>query len=447
MKLLVWLIIGLFASVGIALLVKDDPGYVLLTVGQWTIETSVAVFVIILIVAFFVLYKLVRYLSGLMGVPKKVRQSNEQRRVRRSQRLLSLGNTQLIEGKWAAAEKTLERAGEAGAQTKELGYLGAARAAQERGELARRDYFLRSAGSESPQASAAVTLTQADLLTEKGQTDGALVALTRLRQQSPKHPQVLRKLMEAYRSKNDWQNLWMLLPDLKRQKVLGAEAYQSFEKEVYRELLAVKAKDESLANLRTVWKSVPSHLRDDPDLLLDYVGYLEGHGVGDEAEGLIRKGLDRSWSPKLVAAYGELTRCNPEIQLSHAEALLRSHPQDADLLLSLGRIARRNHHWQKARGYYEASLAAKPTPDGYQELGSLLDQLDDPDKARDCYRNGLQLLTGRELATSSTVLVVNEAQPVVTTTVGQDGVVIEEPQRQPGTASPATEPRPASGTA
>jgi len=240
----------------------------------------------------------------------------------------------------------------------------------------------------------------------------------------------------------------MLLPDLKKQAVLGDEEYQTFEKEVYRELMATKAKDDSLANLRTVWKSVPGHLRDDPDILLDFVGYLEGHGVGDEAEGLIRKGLDRSWSPKLVAAYGALTRCNPEIQLSHAEALLRSHPQDANLLLSLGRIARRNHHWQKARSYYEASLAAKPTSDGYQELGSLLDQLDEPDKARDCYRNGLQLLTGRELATSSTVLVVNEAQPVVTTTVGQDGVVIEEPQERPSSAPPsAAEPRPASGTA
>jgi uncharacterized protein HemY len=144
----------------------------------------------------------------------------------------------------------------------------------------------------------------------------------------------------------------------------------------------------------------------------------------------------------LVAAYGQLTRCNPEIQQTHAEALLRSHPEDPDLLLSLGRITRRNHHWQKSRGYYEASLAAKPTPDAFQELGSLLDQLDEPDKARDCYRNGLQLLTGRELGTASTVLVVGGAQQGATPT-DQSEVIVEDPLK----TGPAVEAKVVSGAA
>ncbi len=412
MKMLVWLVVALFASAGIALLVKEDPGYVLITVGQWTVESTVAVLVVALIVAFVVLYKLVRWLSAALDMPKAVRKANERHRERKAHRLLALGSSQLAEGRWQQAERTLANAAKSDNQVPQLGYLAAARAAQQKGDSARRDYYLRCAGSNQPDAAMVVSLTQAELLVEQGQVREATAVLDRLRQQNPKHPQVLRKLMTCYESVSDWQNLWTLLPDIRNRKVLEGDQFTSFEARVYRELLATRAKEKSPQPLRELWKGMPRYLREQPDLLVDYAGYLEAHGAADESEKLIRRALDRKWDSRLLLAYGELSRCDPELQLRHAEALLRSHQDDPDLLLSLGRIARRNHHWQKARGYYEASIAAKPGSDAYQELGSLLDQLDEPDRARDCYRNGLQLLTGRELGSASTVLVPAAVEPV-----------------------------------
>ena len=143
-------------------------------------------------------------------------------------------------------------------------------------------------------------------------------------------------------------------------------------------------------------------------LVADYAGYLETHDAGEEAEQVVRRALDKHWDPKLVTAYGDLSRCNPDTQLKFAESWTQVHKDDAGLLLTLGRIARRKHLWTKAREYYEASLAKEPNAEAYQELGSLLEELEEPLKARDSYRAGLRLLTGRESGDTTTVIEVSK---------------------------------------
>jgi HemY protein len=138
--------------------------------------------------------------------------------------------------------------------------------------------------------------------------------------------------------------------------------------------------------------------------LIDYATQLETQNAGAEAEKLIRKAILSKWDPKLVLAYGEMTRCDAELQLRNATSWLRGHEHDARLLLTLGRLARRNHLWDKARGYLEESVKIAPSPDACQELGSLLEQLDEPESAKLSYRRGLQLLTGKVVASTTPVL-------------------------------------------
>ena len=62
------------------------------------------------------------------------------------------------------------------------------------------------------------------------------------------------------------------------------------------------------------------------------------------------------------------------------------------LLLTLGKISLRNALWGKARSYLESSIAHQPTPEAYRLLGSLLEQLHEPDQAAACYRQGIELV-------------------------------------------------------
>lgn len=58
MKWLSLLVAALLAAVGISLLLKDETGYVMLSWGEWTVETSLALFILLLLVLFAVAYLL-----------------------------------------------------------------------------------------------------------------------------------------------------------------------------------------------------------------------------------------------------------------------------------------------------------------------------------------------------------------------------------------------------
>lgn len=435
MKVLLIVIVALFASVGVALLIKNDPGYVLVTVGEWTVESTVAVLVVGVTVAFFAAYLVVRLIMKLIRLPGDIGRASERRRERKAHKLLADGMGQLAEGRWKSAERTLLLSTRH-SDTPVLGYLGAAQAAQQLGSTARRDHHLEDARDTDERVAVRVGLQEAELELESGQLKEAAKTLETLRHRFPRHEQVLRRTMDTYRRLQDWQSLWGILPEIRRRRVVSESQFKDLEREVCRELLATKAKSGDSAVLQRAWSDTPRHLRTDPDLVVDYAGYLESHGAAEDALRLLRKTVARQWHPKLVLAYGEISRGDAALQMKTVEGWLKSRADDPDLLLTAGRIARRNRLWGKARSFYEASIAQRSTPDAYQELGSLLEQLEESEKARDCYRNGLQLLTGRELTTANTVL---EFKP------SDEGAVPSTPAEESVSNGPAAANKSASG--
>lgn len=404
MKYLIVLIAALLCSVGVALVVREDPGYVLITVGTWTIETTVAVFVVAVAVLFFLAYKLTRYLYQVWVLPRTAKRYGQRRRARKAHELMRDGLARLSAGDFRTAERKLAKAASYDAQPT-MSLLGAARAAEAQGDRMRRDQYLLEASRQGETAgNAAVALTRAEFEIRHGERDKAVAQLSRLRASNPRNPEVLYQLKSLYLELEDWEGLYGILSDLRKRGVVEGSAFRDLEQHVVRQRFALHARKAGLEELRRLWRDVPRHLRNDPDLVVEYATQLETQDAGGEAEKLVRKAIMTHWDPRLVLAYGEITRCDPELQLRNAQAWLSGHEGDSRLLLTLGRIARRNHLWEKARSYLEASVAARPSPDAFQELGSLLEQLDEPEAAKLCYRRGLVLLTGKELASTTPVL-------------------------------------------
>lgn len=403
MRLLIAILIALFAAVGIAILLREDPGYVLISVGQWTIETSVVALIIGLIVGFFVLYKLIHYTVRLWHLPRRLKRANRLRRRRKSQRLLAKGQKELTEGRWQKAETHLLK-GARHSETPALNYIGAARAAQQLNADWRRDQYLQKA-SELPQENALlVGLAEAELHLENQEPARARTVLLKLHERHPHHPQLLKLLTESYRELGEWERLRDILPELGRRKVLPEKDYNTLQLQVYRELLARTGRTGSLEEIRGIWKQIPTSLRQEESLLIDYAGYLQENDAASEAESLLREALNRQWSEKLAIGYGEIERGDAAAQLETAERWLTSHKDNPYLLLTLGRLARRARKWDKARTYLEQSIQSLPTPDAYQELGGVLEQLDDKERANECYRSGLGLLSKRPQAKEVEVL-------------------------------------------
>jgi HemY protein len=134
-------------------------------------------------------------------------------------------------------------------------------------------------------------------------------------------------------------------------------------------------------------------LRTSPVVVAEHARALARLGSGDEAERELRAALKRDWHPSLVQSYGQVRGADPAKQLKQAETWLKTHPDDAALLMAAARLAMANELWGKARTYLESSLALVPAPDAYALYGRLLTQLGEDDGALFAFQSGLQLVS------------------------------------------------------
>jgi HemY protein len=390
MRLLIAFVLLLLVTVSVALIVLHDPGYVLISYGVWTLETTLSFFLIALAVGYVVLYYLVHTLRGLWRLPVRVHDWRASHHRERSRDSFYRGMTELAEGRWKSAERHLVRSARY-SEAPMLVYLGAARAAQQQGAQDRRDRYLHLAHESAPSAVVAVGLTQAQLQIAHEQLEQALATLTHLRSLEPRNTYVLRMLMKLYQELRDWEHLRDLLPELRKRDVLGGAQIAKLEARVYSELLRRAATSGDSQALRGAWEAIPKPQREDSELVLEYAKLLQGRGEGEEAEPLVRATLRRRWSDKLVHVYGLLDGDDPARQLAAAEAWAKDYGKNPVLLLTLGRLCLRNRLWGKARIYLESSIGAGPRAEAYNELGALLERMGDADAAMNCYREGMAL--------------------------------------------------------
>ncbi len=388
-----WLFV--LAGAGIGVVLSRDIGYVLLSFGNYTVEMSLALLLLLIALLFGLLYFAIRLAVRTLHLPQDVRDWKQRRGSRLAQQAMTRGLLEMSEGNWRGAEKRLVRFADR-SETPLLNYLAAARAAQLQGAHDRRDGYIRLAHDAMPSADVAVSLTQAELQLADHQLEQALATLKQLRSVAPKHNYVLRLLRRLYEQLGDWEHLRELLPELRRRKVDDEQDLQRLEVRTHRALLeqAFLARDEH--RLGMAWADVPRGLRGNAQLLGDYAGYLQEAGQDQKAERLLRDALKKEWDTGLVETYGLLDIAEPGKQLSAMERFLSQHPDDPTLLLTLGRLSLRAQLWGKARGYLEACIGRNGPAQAFRELGQLLERLDEPDKAIDVYRRGLSGTGGPE---------------------------------------------------
>lgn len=396
MRLLIVGLLVLIATVALALSAQQGSGHVIIAYGDWTIESSLVLFVAGLTILFVALYYSLRLWSGILSLPQRLRRRRRQRRIAKVRIAYVRGMTALNEGQWATAEKWLLKQVRH-SDTPALHYLAAAKAAEAQGSTVRRDSYLRAALNQEPKADAAVGLAQAAYYLKHQQADEARAILVRLHAVQPKHAATLKKLMASHIALEDWEELLQLIPELERRQVITVGKSEELQRTAYRRLFAQAALKKDAAYLRQMWERSPRHVRRNEDVLFDYARVLGSVDPqsGEQLDLLLSDAIHRRWSDALVYAYGLIPPGNLSAQLTYAERWLKHHSANAVLLLTLGRLSVRNQLWGKGRSYLEASLAIEPQAETYRELGALLERLNKPAAALECYRKALTLVPGK----------------------------------------------------
>jgi len=368
----------------------DNPGYVLIGIGHWSMETSLVVFTVGLIIVFFVLYMGFRFLGWLLRLPGQIKKRGTNVRFNRSQEALIAGLVDSAEGNWEKAEKVLiKHASHSGAPL--IHYLTAAKAAQSRGALDKRDEYLKKAAAQAPGSDVAIGLTQAELHLSGNQFEEALETLTRLHSIDPTHASVLKLLHQTYRHIGDWEGIRKLIPSLNNNKVLMEAEVKLLETQAFSQLLKKSAEKGSVEDIQQLWGEIPDHIKRMQGISAIYFAAMIDVGAGMLIERDLADILSVNWDETLLSLYGSIHSDDVENQLATAEQWLTSHQDNAVLLSVLGKLSSKCQDVQKAASYLSRSIDVEPTVQAYQLLGDLLFTLGDKDKASQCYKNGLEL--------------------------------------------------------
>ena len=389
-KLLFLLLLLALIGLGAVLMVRDDPGLVLLRYRDYEVETTLAFALVALLVIVVAIYYCVRFLRGLWRLPRGMKRLSQERRYSKVRRQLNQGLIDLAEGRFEKAENHLVRLVDF-SESPLVHYLAAARAAQLQGKHDARDSYLKAAHEARPDAELAIGVTQAELQLAHQQTEQALATLMHLHGIAPRHNYVTGLLARAYHELKDWKALVEILPEVRRKKLIKEAKLVEMEVAGYCGILELSTSSQS--SFESAWRNIPKALQVDARMIHLYLDLMAEQGWhNNQAEQLLLKSLDKQWNDELIEVYGRFQAADDNAHLARAEKWLDDYAHNENLLLTLGRIAMRARLWGKAQGYLEASIGARATPAACLALAELFEQqLQQPAKAAEYYQQGLRL--------------------------------------------------------
>ena len=365
-------------------LLAGNKGYMLIAIGDYTIEMTVISAGILALLLYGVLWCTERLLLRLFHIKGSTRRWFSERRRRKARERTVAGTLALAEGQFQQAE-TLMRKSAPDSDQALLNYLSAAEAAQAQGQTERRDAYLQQAAEQHPRASLAVSLIRARLLLRQKQYSEAETLLKSLDQAHPQHAVIQQLLKECYLALGHWSQLLALLPQLSKRKQLSADELQQLQQQIYPPLFTERAASAGRDGVMALWQELPRALRQDATTQAAAATALIGLGDEVQAQEILLEGVRRALSPSLLAVVPQLQQPAPKL-LAQLQKSEQSAEPSADLLQAIGILLLRQREMEQAQAYLERAVALQPQATAYRALAELMEQQRLFEKANFYYR-------------------------------------------------------------
>ncbi|WP_028357974.1 heme biosynthesis protein HemY [Brackiella oedipodis] len=384
MKSLIKLVILLFVAVLMAVYLKQSNGYVSIVTGDERRTMSLLAAVILLVLAFAVLYFLIRLYKGITNTPDNFRSWRHKRRVHKELDLFEQGWVVWLEGRHALAEKDLKKlqstSNSKSRQT--VAMLAQAKMAHVNGNTEDRDKLVDDAiaqSLETPQLYDAGLTVKAEMLVEDGRGREALPLLEKLNADNPNQLNILKLKLRAHKQAGQLREVIKLARYLlKKKKMDKLEAEQLIEQSAAQ--IIADPEDQLWESLFLSLKSQEQTAA--PVALAAAQRYHHKQDYAQESK-ILEAALKEHKDPRLLTAYAE--HC-PESQTKHrlekAQKWLSIERNNPQLLNAAAYLCMLSKLWGQAQSYLEKSLALEPSSHTHALLGALYDKIGEEKKAQ-----------------------------------------------------------------
>lgn len=389
-------IVFLLVAAGLLFLLWRGDGYLLIAYGTKTIEMTLWVAALAVVALYLLLWFARKLLLGSAEMVRRFREIFLFGSVERAQKRAANGMVDYLTGDWLEARKKLLRTLDK-VEYPLANYIAAARSSFEMGDEAEADNILDKAltlgHSELP-----VALTRARLHVQAQRYEEAINILKPIDIKMPRQAAVLDLMHHIYIAQKNWRALEELFPVMRKAKVLSNIEFDALEQMLACEKMKALSEQvksllvaERLPALQTLWKTYSRSLQKNSAVITAYAEALATHYQDQDAEILVRKALNNEWYEPLVNLYGRLQVKEIHSQIRTLEAWIKQKPQDATLLLSIGRVMLRNQQWELARDYFQRSMNLQASVESTMEMARLMEKMGDHKKSSDLYQQGLLL--------------------------------------------------------
>ncbi|MBA4143348.1 MAG: heme biosynthesis protein HemY [Nitrosospira sp.] len=398
MKGAFWFLTLFFVAVAVTLGARYNSGYVLIVAPPYRVELSLNLLVVLLLAIFCIAYFGVRLAMITLRLPAEVQEFRIRQRSEKARTAMMDGLKAYFEGRYAKAERASAAALDLEGpprETSALSAIVAARSAHELRRYSQRDEFIARAESNAPEEITLRLITQAELLLDERRCEEALKVLQSLQTRGERrHTAALRLELKAQQLSKNWNAVLDLLGNLERRNAIDIALIKQFRRHALMEIL--KSAMVNQQDLDKHWQNMASADKKDSRLAAAAAHGYASKGDCKTAHQIIEESLDNQWDSELVSLYGECMGSDAAIrQIERAESWVKFHPNDASLLLVLGKLCVQCELWGKAQNYLEASLSVKPGYRAHLELARLNEKMGQPDLAKSHYDKGLELALGR----------------------------------------------------
>tara|TARA_B100000767_G_scaffold175494_1_gene163989 strand:+ start:267 stop:1466 length:1200 start_codon:yes stop_codon:yes gene_type:complete len=394
MRLLILVVLlVLLGGAGIGTLINVDPGYVLLAWGDTSVEMSVWVLLLIIVLVFAAMSLTIRFIIAL-NLPFRVLGSwQETSRIKRMQLQTRHGLLALADGQNVRAEKKFAEL--APTTTQPIVVLPALATAMGRqGKIAEAQEVLNKLVVEFPGAQQLVHLKLAEISLYQGDDQAALKALQSLHQLNPQHAEANQMLLDLLQRLQMWPQLIDLLQKVGSYNQLSTEQLAQQQQLAYGRAFSASRRQEgsaaksSLDQLQALWNKAPKNITGHGPSIIGYakaMARIEGDSVTN-TEAFIEQTLKLHWIDELVLEYAHLPLTDLQKSLIKAEAWQANAQQSAALQLTLGRLCRHLELWGKAQDYLQASITLQASKEAHAEMARLQHKMGHIEVAIEHYR-------------------------------------------------------------
>ena len=324
------LVVGIIAGP----FIYDKLGYVLISLGNWTVETTLPGLVVAILL-FWLLWEGTKWLlTKAFRLSKGSFDLFGSWQSRRQQVAFTKGLVALDEQNFHEAQKQLEKAAKADAFSG-VDLLAAAQAALRLNQTDKARELWQKAARQ-PATELAATLNLVRLALKQENHAEALRLLEGLHDKHKDHPSVVAHWAEALAGLNRWHELKDKLKGWK--KHLGMERYDHWMRAAALGTFAEIASKEGANELKARWQTLPRSARKDPAQQAAYVRQLISQDMHNDAVEALVSFLDAP-EPGLLALFKDIRAKQPTAALKKLENWLKQDDANIAVLSALGHLA------------------------------------------------------------------------------------------------------------